>query len=301
MQPADLAQPPQPQLMLDDLDTWRRLAPALHVQDTAFLSDQQPLALDADALAQVQRAVREDGYFHLPPQSWSLPTQEMADVIRRLDAQGIPLPFAFVYDEFWLLFWRMHRLLEGLLGPAYLRLPDFWAWLVNPQRHDSGWRPHRDRSQAALFDDGSPRAFTLWLPLTDATPDTSCMYVVPAQRDATYGKGRIEGWQPALADIRALPAAAGSALGWTQELLHWGSSAHPRETRVRISVAMEFQSAQTPPFNQPLMPAGQLPSFAMRLQLIGKQILQYRHMYPLSDAVADLAQRLQAGLTAPAR
>lgn len=301
MQPADLAQPPQPQLMLDDLDTWRRLAPALHVQDSAFLSNQRPLALDADALAQVQRAVREDGYFHLPPQPWNLPTQAMADAIRRLDAQGIPLPFAFVYDEFWLLFWRMHRVLEGLLGPAYLRLPDFWAWLVNPQRNDSGWRPHRDRNHGALFDDGSPRAFTLWLPLTDATPDTSCMYVVPAQRDATYGKGRIEGWQPALADIRALPAAAGSALGWTQELLHWGSSAHPRETRVRISVAMEFQSAQTPPFNQPLMPADQLPSFAVRLQLIGKQILQYRHMYPLSDAVADLAQRLQAGLTAPAR
>jgi len=285
--------------MLDDLDTWRRLAPALHVQDSAFLSDQQPLTLDADALAQVQRAVREDGYFHLPPQPWNLPTQAMADVIRRLDAQGIPLPFAFVYDEFWLLFWRMHRVLEGLLGPAYLRLPDFWAWLVNPQRNDSGWRPHRDRNHGALFDDGSPRAFTLWLPLTDATPDTSCMYVVPAQRDATYGKGRIEGWQPALADIRALPAAAGSALGWTQELLHWGSSAHPRETRVRISVAMEFQSAQTPPFNQPLMAADQLPSFAVRLQLIGKQILQYRHMYPLSDDVADLAQRLQTGL-APA-
>ncbi|WP_225782570.1 phytanoyl-CoA dioxygenase family protein [Xenophilus sp. Marseille-Q4582] len=301
MQPADLARPPQPQLMLDDPATWRRLAPALHVQDTAFLSDQQPLALDADALAQVQRAVREDGYFHLPPQPWNLPTQAMADAIRRLDAQGIPLPFAFVYDEFWLLFWRMHRVLEGLLGPAYLRLPDFWAWLIDPQRNDSGWRPHRDRSQGALFDDGSPRAFTLWLPLTDATPDTSCMYVVPAQRDPTYGKGRIEGWQPALADIRALPAAAGSALGWTQELLHWGSSARPRETRVRISVAMEFQSAQTPPFNQPLMAADQLPAFAMRLQLIGKQILQYRHMYPLSDAVADLAQRLQAGLAAPAR
>ena len=296
MQPAELALPPQPPLALDDVHTWRRLAPVLHVQDAAFLAAQQPLSLDATALAQVQRAVREDGYFQLPPQPWNLPMQELADTLRRLDAQGIPLPFAFVYDEFWLLFWRLHRVLEGLLGPAYLRLPDFWAWLINPQRHDSGWRPHRDRSRDALFDDGSPRSFTVWLPLTDATPANSCMYVVPADRDPTYGKARTADWQPALADIRALPATAGSALGWTQELLHWGSSAHPRETSVRISVDMEFQSAQAAPMNQPLMAADQLPSYAMRLQLIGKQILQYRHMYPLADDVAQLAQRLHKGL-----
>ena len=58
MQYADLAMPPQrepqPQRMLEDQDAWRRLAPALHVQDTAFLSNQQPRTLDATALAHLK-------------------------------------------------------------------------------------------------------------------------------------------------------------------------------------------------------------------------------------------------------
>lgn len=40
------------------------------------------------------------------------------------------------------------------------------------------------------------------------------------------------------------------------------------------------------------------PSFDVRLQLVARQILQYQHMYGLSQSLADLAAYL---LTAPTR
>ncbi len=275
-------------------DFWRNRVPSLHLDDKEFISLQAPLNLSEEDLNQVRTLVREDGYFHLPPQPWDLPLDTMATTVRQLDAEGLPLALAFVYDEFWIMFWRLDRILSGLLGPGYLRLPDFWVWLIDPQRGARGWHPHRDKTSNALFPDGSPRSFTIWIPLTEATPRNSCMYVLPANCDPNYTTGGTPDMEQHLADIRALPAQAGSALGWTQALLHWGSGSHPRETQPRISMALEFQSANTPPFNQPLTPSNEIPSFELRLRLIGKQILQYQHMYPLSDSVAELAQGLIA-------
>lgn len=275
-------------------DFWRACAPSLHIDHKEFLGAQAPLNLSDGDLDVVRSMVREDGYFLLPPQPWDLPLERMVETVRQLDAEGLPLALAFVYDEFWCMFWRLDRILTGLLGPGYLRLPDFWVWLVDPQRGARGWHPHRDKNQGGLFPDGSPRSFTIWIPLTDATPRNSCMYVLPANCDPNYTTGGIPDMQQHLSDIRALPAQAGSALGWTQALLHWGSGSHPRETQARISIALEFQSANTPPFNQPLTPSNEIPSFELRLRLIGKQILQYQHMYPLSEPIAQLAQGLLA-------
>lgn len=47
-----------------------------------------------------------------------------------------------------------------------------------------------------------------------------------------------------------------------------------------------------------------MPTFAERLELIGKQVLQCRHMYPLSDDVGPIAtplfQRFMPGVPIPA-
>ena len=37
---------------------------------------------------------------------------------------------------------------------------------------------------------------TLWLPLTDATPDNSCLYVIPKQFDPGYVSGDLDGDGP---------------------------------------------------------------------------------------------------------
>lgn len=54
---------------------------------------------------------------------------------------------------------------------------------VDPNRGDVGFSPHRDRqpddSAATFRPDGTAMYTTLWLPLTDATPENSCLYVIP--------------------------------------------------------------------------------------------------------------------------
>jgi len=271
---------------------WQRFAPELHVTDAAYLNAQTVIDVGPDAVEALRGLIRAEGYFQLPPQSWDLPLQRMVDTVKKLDADGMPLPFSFVYDEFWVLYLRLHRVLEALIGPGYLRLPDFWTWLVDPKKSASGWTPHRDKNYKALFPDGSPKAVTIWIPLTDATTLNGCMYIVPADRDRVYGTPQDEQRSFELADIRALPAQAGSVLCWNQSVLHWGSHSNPRESEPRVSVAFEFQSGQVEPYNQPVTAPTQIPSLALRLRLVGKQILQYKHMYPLSPEMEAYAERL---------
>jgi hypothetical protein len=277
---------------LGDAALWRLLSPQLHVQDAGWLQAQKPLGIPAPLLDELRALLREEGYFQLPPQGWDLPIGTMAQTIATLDRRGIPLPFAFLYDEFWVLYWRLHALIEGILGPGYLRLPDFWAWLVDPKRHDSGWKPHRDKGWQSLREDRSPKSITVWLPLTHATTLNGCMYLVPAHRDPTYATPQDREWRHEPADVRALPAEAGSVLCWTQALLHWGSRTSPRGEAPRISVAFEFQAGDVPPYNEPLTLPTVIPDLPMRLKLVSKQILQYRHMYPLAPEVEALARRL---------
>lgn len=252
------------------------------------------MGLDDPVITALSGLLRHEGYFQLPPQNLRLPLDAMADLVRLLDQRGWPLVFSFMYDEFWALYYRLDKLIEGLLGPGYFRLPDFWVWLVDPQRGHAGWRPHRDKGARSLNPDRTPKSITIWIPLSEATPLNGCMYVVPADRDPVYGQPNDDQLSHKQWDIRALPAAAGSVMCWTQALLHWGGSTSRREVRPRISVAFEFQAANVEPFNQPLTNPKEFPSLELRLQLIGTQILQYRHMYPLSAEFEALANSLLA-------
>lgn len=274
-------------------DWWRHFAPGLHVEDPQVATGAPPFALPEPLARSLPERLRHEGYFELRPHQWGVPIPAMADAIARLADRRLPTPFAFVYDEFWLLFRQLHVLLEGMLGPGYLRLPDFWAWHVDPRRGDHGWAPHRDKTWETLREDRSPKSLTVWIALTEATPMNGCMYIVPAHRDPTYGTPQDRDWQFGFADVRALPVQPGTILAWTQATAHWGGQTSPIERRPRISAAMEFQSADCEPLNQPLSDPESLPAFAERLRLIGKQILQYDHMYPLEGEMRALAERLR--------
>lgn len=271
---------------------WLELAPGMHVEDAAFIGAATPFRFDPAFAESARALLRAEGYLQIPPPDWRLPIADMAALITNLDAQGIPVPFAFAYDEFWCLFGRLTGLLEAVLGPGFLRLPDFWAWRIDPRRDDSGWKPHRDKDWTALFPDGAPKSATIWIPLTDATPLNGCMYIVPADRDRAYGKPGDGRGQFEYADIRALPAPAGTIFCWNQAVLHWGAHASAREPTPRIAVAFEYQSGQVPPYNQPVTSPYAVPDLRFRLQLIAKQILQYDHMYPLSPHIAAVARAL---------
>ena len=154
--------------------------------------------------------MRTEGYFQLNPPQWGLPLADMAALVAELDKHGIPTPFAFLFDEFWLLFAKLKHLIEAQLGPGFFMLPDFWVWYVDPARDGRGWSPHRDKGYKSLREDGSPKSVTVWIPLSEATTLNGCMYLVPADRDPTYGTENDREWKFAYPDIRALPAQAGT-------------------------------------------------------------------------------------------
>ena len=240
--------------------------------------------------------LKREGYIQVADAFPERCTAPIRDAVTTLSRHGIPLPFAFVYDELWLAFQGLSTFLTTVLGEDYRALPDFWVWYVPPNENASGWGPHRDRVRPTLDPDNSPHTLTVWLPFTDATPLNGCMYVLPAHHDPRFVERRWDGEGNNVVhnpqDIRALPATAGSLLAWNQAVLHWGSRGSRLGTAARISAAFEFQRGDHAPFNSPLLDPARMPTFTERLGLIGKQVLQYRHMYPLSEDVAAIAARL---------
>ncbi|MBI2769671.1 MAG: phytanoyl-CoA dioxygenase family protein [Burkholderiales bacterium] len=262
---------------------WRELCPQLHVEDADFLHGQQPLVLAPGTAREVDMLVRAEGHFSLPPQAFALPLERMAALVAELERRGVPPPFCFAYDEFWSLFLRMDALLQCLLGPGYLRLPDLWAWHIDPGQGQTGWPPHRDRGVQALFPDGSPKAVTLWIPLTDATLANSCIHVLPAGADRLYGKSDDQPPPVPAPSARALPAATGSVLGWNQALLHWGGPSEP-QAPPRIAVAAGFQSGNAAALGHPTSAADTVPDLAARMRLVMQQLRKYAH--PLAERLA---------------
>ncbi|QLL08435.1 phytanoyl-CoA dioxygenase family protein [Mycobacterium vicinigordonae] len=272
-------------------DFWGGLCPDMSIEGEAIA---RPAAVgETDELF---LELKREGYVQVPN---ALPESTIAPIryaVSTLFQRGIPVAFAFVYDELWLAYQSFSRFLTAVLGEGYWALPDFWVWYVSPSENASGWGPHRDRVIPTVDDDNSPQTLSVWLPFTDAVPLNGCMYVLPAHLDDRFQERRWDGEGNNVVlrpqDVRALPATAGSLLAWNQAVLHWGGRGSRMATSPRISAAFEFQRSDCRPFNSPLLDPTRVPTFNERLGLIGKQVLQYRHMYPLSDEVADVASSL---------
>ena len=108
----------------------------------------------------------------------------------------------------------------------------------NPQAGEAGWPPHRDKGRQALAADGTPTSLTVWIPLTEATPENGCLYILPTHRDPVYGTDNENKFQGDLPQIRAVPSKPGdfsllesgcSALGRRRESFR-GTSAHHHGT-----------------------------------------------------------------------
>src|SRR5439155_714271 len=86
-------------------------------------------------------------------------------------------------------------------------------------------------------------------PLSDATLDNGCIYLIPrdliaAETAEAFIRTQTVGFAE-LAELlqgsRALPARAGSVLGRDYPLIHWGAKrALPRDTRAVVAAALRF-------------------------------------------------------------
>ena len=239
--PSPAAATPQRTRDLADPRFWRDHFPGLTLlQDARCAAPVNAEAGEADH-GVLWRRMLEEGYIQDRNAAFEDLAPRLAEAVRACVALNIPPVFVFLFDEAWACFRSLEPMLNRMLGSGYRMLPDFWAWHVDPQAGEAGWAPHRDKGRHALAPDGSPLSLTVWAPLSDATPLSSCMYVVPANQDPSYNTPHENSLRFALPAVRALPGAPGDYFCWNQAILHWGSQSSRFAEAPRISMALEFQ------------------------------------------------------------
>ena len=276
---------------LADPALWRGIAPTLHVgEERLAAATAAPFQFEASRLAAHDADLMREGYFQLPHLDWGFDFARVAAGVSAVVAAGYLPVFAFMYDEPWYMYARLRSVLATVLDERYMMMPAFWAWHVDGVREPAGWGPHRDLGHRTLLPDRRPKAMTFWLALSDATPDNGCMYILPADRDPYYGTPRDHETNLDLQNVRALPSPAGGVLAWTQAVFHWGGRARRPVSAPRISISVEFQRGDQPPIYEPLLDPRHSPDLTLRLRLVLRQILQYKHMYPLAPDLQALAE-----------
>lgn len=274
-------------------DYWTGLNPELHISNALSQPSEEP-ELRPDRQKALLQSLGERGYF----QGDAILSLESVARIRRcveaLRKERWPAVFAFVYDEPWAIVRgpSMARLLSSALGPRYTQAPGIWAHFIQPG--DCGWRPHVDGY------DG-PDRLAIWLPLSEATLDNGCIFIIPKNRVppriargfhevARFNHSEVD---RLLHHARPLPASPGAVLCWESGVIHWGSQSQP-DASPRISMAVEFLREGFRPPRPALSPLDgrKLPSFRERLRVIGKALLDYDRFEPEQLLFREMAQSL---------
>lgn len=159
--------------------------------------------------------------------------------------------------------------------------------------------PHRDFSfTQSTYPDGSPKILSLWMPLTDATLDNGCMFVIPKEHDKYFDKpdayehlrcatvdkeGNFTRVRFDVATARALPAKQGSVLGWHGGLIHWGGKANSKADVPRISLTGTIRKkgekrTHLEVLDVPSIPRKRIRSLTLneRIQIIAHTLLVYK-------------------------
>jgi len=280
-----------------DPDHWRRLNPELSVDGVGEGS----AGLDIEPLKpkEIEKQVgklRSEGYFQTHQVLSSPSIDKMRVCVEPLRRESWPATFSFVYDQFWdaASVSSLTEIVKEFLGAEYRQNSKFWTYYVLPCKGAGGWRPHNDSGLASRL--------TVWIPLSVASLDNGCIYLIPQDRASRAGLNDF--WRRdhvARAELglllwatKALPAPAGSLLGRNHDIVHWGSmasdGAHPR-----ISLAVEFvgAGAEAGPDELPLFDLPCRFSFSQRIQLICKAILDYHRFEPVTPIYTGLAEHLK--------
>ena len=200
-------------------------------------------------------------------------------------------------DEAWELAAAVSPICIGASGNS--PCGDWFSFLVSHGEHVFAG-PHRDKPMAGLPSfrvDGAPKYCTAWIPLSNATPENSCLYFLPASRDPGYlveGDALREALpSPAsFGNIVAQPCSAGSLLVFSHRLLHWGSTAEPHAPP---RIAMSFAVADATFEDGPYFDAARFlpfPPLALRVALRAGQAIAYDAQSPLSRAQLALDNRV---------
>lgn len=281
-------------------DYWTSLCPALRIGAPAGPVD--AIAVPEQALADASRHVHDHGYGALPVFLTPPLLARLNAAIDAVTGAGWPANFVWVFDEFWSILRTpaVRGLLDGTLGPGTLQIPHVWVHIVPAVEGARGWGPHKDGGLARR----SHSHLSIWIALTEASLDNGCMYVLPRSaasaglidRDWSSGDIPVADAVRLMSAVRALPAAAGSALAWDFDVLHW-SGVRRGGGGPRRSLSLEFIARDATPFpdEHPLLacgPGDPLPDFDARLSYIAAGLMQYGKHEPGVQRFRPLAERL---------
>ncbi|MFK5947578.1 MAG: phytanoyl-CoA dioxygenase family protein [Methylococcales bacterium] len=287
---------------------WLELCPELSISDSLLSqSPEEPYDIAPHITEPCTTQYKEDGYFKSQPVIPEDVSKKLVDAIIKVTVLGFPAQFCLVFDDFWKPLRRLNKLLEPIIGKEYLLLPDFWFYNIATSDDDAGWSPHRDlQFPNSVNSDGTPKIINLWIPLTDATTLNGCMYMLPASRDPDYPKDfssltghdfrSVKHYTPdMLQNFRALPAKAGSILGWNQYVFHWGSRSSHLAEQPRINYSMYVQRADVKPYDDLAINLNGNNdfdlTFEMRLGIVCRSLWQYKDTndLTLSDDLIEFA------------
>uniref|UniRef100_B8HXX0 Phytanoyl-CoA dioxygenase n=1 Tax=Cyanothece sp. (strain PCC 7425 / ATCC 29141) TaxID=395961 RepID=B8HXX0_CYAP4 len=281
-------------------DYWRNLNPILSLGTEPKANRTSDIFAQDFNLGNQEKILENyhlKGYFVTQPVFPQSLTDTMQQCIANLHKEGWPRAFAFVYDEFWQLFRipSLVSLLSTILGPDYYQTNGVWCNYVQAKTGSTGWEPHFDKYNES-------NKVTIWIPLTDATLDNGCMYVIPqhifpdeiAQKFQSGSKMDCTELKLLLQSCRALPAPAGSILAWNYSTMHWGSrSDRPTHPRISVAAAFSSQCLAQGQYDKPFLKAyPDLPTFSQRLYAIGNSIHAYCGWEPLMLRYLEFATTL---------
>jgi hypothetical protein len=281
-----------------DPDYWRDLNPQLSISGEATAASLEATPLSEQDVERIRDSVETHGYFETPATISLQAIDALLQAVETIRQEHLPPAFCFVYDEAWLLSWTpsLARLVSSVLGEGYRQVPHFWCHYVPAVPRAGGWTPHADGNDTLW-----KKRLTVWIPLTEATLENGCMYVI--QKDLLP---RSEG-TPTTTDIfgaadarsllratRALPACPGQALGWDFRLIHWGSVCSDSVNFSRVSLSMEFIAGDEDPDADelPLVDVGVLPTFRDRLNFISRGTLSYTKFEPSLLRIKDVMEQV---------
>jgi hypothetical protein len=278
---------------------WRLVCPFLTCGSTqsAVLS---PACTPLETVRRTQNLITR-GFFRINAVDSPVPLSLAASLetgVLRLVALGHSPTSIICYDEVW----EYVRLLDVQLSaaqPGNVSSGDSVAFLVTPTVHVFTG-PHRDKPCAgpsSFHADGVPCYTTVWVALSDATPDSSCLYFLPADRDAGYltaGDNLLEALpSPAhWPSIVAQPCVRGDVLIFSHRVLHWGSTSQADAPhRVALSFAFSDTAFEEAAFPAAFLP---LPPLGLRLGLLSGQAILYAAQAPLTKGALALNNRVFA-------
>jgi len=230
----------------------------------------------------------EEGYGQLPGVETPERCAPIAQAIDRVLSAGLPAVFVYVADLLWALGERIRAEVSALLGRDYRLLADVWAWRID--RGQRGWPPHRG-SASVVLDRHAPELLNVWVAISDVDADRSCIHVIPLPEDSGY-PGHLERTTAPLESVRALPVAAGSALFWNANTLHWGGACASRARGSRYSCSFSLvREDAVDLLGSPTVRVDRLDPRA-RVDLVASQIVTYGEGKP--DVAAEVLEWARA-------